>query len=46
MVKLISNLGRIFIVTISSPVKVQDAEDEDMTTFLLKSVVVVMLVGV
>ena len=29
----------------SSPINVQDVEDEDMTTFLLKSVVVVILVG-
>ena len=29
----------------SSPIKVQDVEDEDMITFLLKSVFVVILVG-
>ena len=33
------------MVTISSPIKVQDVEDDDITTFLLKSVVVVILVG-
>ena len=43
VVKLIPNLGRRFIVTMS-PINAQDVEDEDITTFL-ESVVVVILVG-
>ena len=43
--KLISKESRLFIVTISSPIKVHDVVIEEITTFLLKKVVVVIPVG-
>ena len=45
MDKLISKESRLFIVTISSPIKVQEVVFEEITTFLLYRVVVVIPVG-
>ena len=45
VVKLISKEARLFIVTTSSPIKVHDVVMEEIITFLLKKVVVVIPVG-
>ena len=45
MDKLISKEARLFIVIISSPINVQEDVSEEIITFLLNNVVVVIPVG-
>ena len=43
--KLISKVLRLFIVTISSPINVQEVVSDDIITFLLKRVVELIPAG-